>query len=96
MTHPTGYHDPSDVGALATRAGLALIAMTAPVVVGAAIGVLADASTVEAAVTLVLDAMDTPLVGPGSLSWLLHVSLLGFLGGCWLLGAGLLLEGLFD
>ncbi|GGN97885.1 MULTISPECIES: hypothetical protein [Haloarcula] len=88
--------DPTVVGRRATRAGLALAAATLPLVVGTVAGMLVDAPTLTAGVDAVLAAAGTPLVGGYGRAWLFHVGALGLLAGCWLLGAGLLLDGLFD
>ncbi|WP_236035531.1 hypothetical protein [Haloarcula rubra] len=88
--------DPAVVGRRATRAGLVLAAATLPLVVGTGTGLVVDAPTLAAGVDAVLAAANAPLVGGYGRAWLFHVSALGLLAGCWLLGAGLLLDGVFD
>ena len=94
--HTTGRFDPAFVGAVLTRVGLALLALTVPVVVGVFAGLLLTVGSPAAGVAHALQAMDGPLLGGFGPGWLFHVSTLTLLCGCWLLGAGLLLSGLFD
>ncbi|WP_254271902.1 hypothetical protein [Haloarcula marina] len=88
--------DPAVVGRRATRVGLALVAAALPLVVGTLAGIAADAPTVEAAFTAALGVMDAPVFGQHGTQLLFHVGTLGLLAGCWVLGVGLLLDGLFD
>ena len=92
----TGRFDPALVGAVLTRLGLATLALAVPVAAGAFVGVVGTAGSPAAGVALALRAMEGPLLGDGGVAWLFHVATLVALCGCWLLGAGLLLEGLFD
>jgi len=87
-----GHVDPAVAGAVLTRLGLAVVALTLPAAAGAFAGLLANTGSPAAAVA----AMNGPLLGGGGLPWLFHVAALVLLCGCWLLGAGLLLDGLFD
>jgi|GEM_PF-2494902 len=93
---PTGRLDPSRVGGTLTWLGLGVIALTLPVATGALAGLLTSAGSPAAGVAVALGAMDGPLLGATGLPWLFHVATLTGLCGCWLLGAGLLLSGLYD
>ncbi|MDS0259492.1 hypothetical protein NDI56_08810 [Haloarcula sp. S1CR25-12] len=92
----TGRLDPATVGTVLTRVGLALIAVTVPLVAGAAAGLVTEAGSPAVAVAVTTHAMDGPLFAGFGLRWLFHVATLALLSGCWLLGAGLVLDGLFD
>ena len=84
------------VGRVLTRLGLAVVAAAIPPTVGAGAGIAVTTGSAVEAVTITLRAMQEPLVGGSGLPWLLHASTLALWCGCWLLGAGLLLGGLFD
>ena len=84
---PAGHHP---VGRPARRLGLAVVAATLPVVVGVAAGLVADAGSLAAVVA----ALTGSLGAQSGSMWLLHAATLGLAGGGWLLGAGLLVEGL--
>ena len=85
-----GRLDTARVGAVATRAGLLVVAITLPVAVGSAAGLLADGGTVT---TLGVVISGSP-AGTTGLERLFRTAVLGVFGGCWLLGAGLLADGL--
>lgn len=93
---PAGRPDPALVGVVLTWLGLWTLALALPVVVGALAGLFATAGSLAAGVALALRAMAGPILGGFGPLWLFHVATLALLCGCWLLGAGLLLEGLFD
>jgi len=90
------HRDIATLGSAAVSLGLVAILVTLPVVVGVALGFLADAATVEGALSLAVAALEEPLFGAYSRAWLFHAAVAGLLGGTWALGAGLVLEGLFD
>ncbi|MDS0283555.1 hypothetical protein [Haloarcula onubensis] len=92
---PTGRLDPALVGTVLLRLGLGIVALTVPVAAGALAGLLATAASPAGGVALAMRAMDAPLLGGVGLAWLVHVATLTALCGCWLLGAGLLLAGLY-
>ncbi|WP_135304401.1 hypothetical protein [Haloarcula amylovorans] len=95
-THATvGAVDPITVGSVATRVGLALLVGTLPIVAGTFAGMIADAATLGVAVDTAATALDGSLVGGFTTGRLFHVGVLGALVGCWLLGAGLVLDGYF-
>ncbi|MBX0294802.1 hypothetical protein [Haloarcula nitratireducens] len=95
-THATvGTIDPVAVGSAATRVGLALLVGALPVVAGTFAGMVADAATLGVALDAAAAALDGPLVGGFTTGRLFHVGVLGALVGCWLLGAGLVLDGYF-
>jgi len=88
--------DISTLGSAAVWLGLVVtLAMTA-LAVAAGAELLAEAATVEGALSLALVALDEPLVGTYNTARLFHVGVVGLLVGTWVLGAGLVLEGLFD
>ena len=93
---PDDRSGPAFVGAVLVRLGLAALALTLPAVAGTFAGLVATAGSPAAGAALALGAMDGPLLGGAGLRWLFHVSTFAGLCGCWLLGAGLLLDGLFD
>ena len=82
------------VAALAERVGLALVAVTLPVAIGAFAGMALSAGSVPAATDAAAAAMSGRLTTGQGLSWLFHISALGTVLGCWVLGLGLLLDGL--
>ncbi|WP_058994641.1 hypothetical protein [Haloarcula sp. CBA1127] len=86
--------DPAAVAALAERVGLVLIAAALPVAVGAFAGLALTAGSLSAASDAATAAMSGPLTTEQGLSWLFYVSTLGTALGCWVLGLGLLLDGL--
>jgi len=94
--HPTDRLDVAAVGTALTWLGLGVLALTGPVAAGALVGLLATAGSPAAGMGLALRALDGPLLGGSGLPRLFHVATLAALCGCWLFGAGLLLEGLFD
>ena len=91
-----GRLDPAFAGAVLTRLGLAVVGLALPVAAATFAGLLATASSPAAGTTLALRAIDGPLLGGFGLARLFHLAILGGLCGCWLLGAGLLLSGLYD
>ncbi|MBX0287411.1 hypothetical protein [Haloarcula salinisoli] len=95
-TRQAGRLDPAFVGLVLTRLGAGIIALTLPVATGAFAGVLLTAGSPAVGVALALQAMDGSLLGGFGLAWLFHVATLAGLCGCWVLGAGLLLSGLYD
>ena len=96
IAYSTDRIDAAAVGTALTRLGLSVLALTVPVVAGAFAGLLATAGSPEAGMALALRALDGPLFSGVGLAWLFHVATLVGLCGCWLFGAGLLLEGLSD
>ncbi|MDS0220773.1 hypothetical protein NDI54_05325 [Haloarcula sp. S1AR25-5A] len=91
------YDGPLDIAAVATlaeRVGLALVALALPVAVGAFAGMALDAGSLVAAGDAAAAAMSGPLTAGQGLSWLFYVSALGTVLGCWVLGLGLVLDGL--
>jgi len=92
----TGRLDPAVVGGVLARLGVVVLALAVPVAAAALAGLLATTDPPAAGVAVALGAMDGPLLGGTGLPWLFHVAALAGLCGCWFLGAGLLLEGLFD
>ena len=92
----TGGLDPATIGNVLARVGLAVLALTVPVVAGAGAGLFAAVGSPTVGVARAVAAMDGPLLDGFGLPWLFHVAALSGLCGCWLLGAGLLLTGLFD
>jgi hypothetical protein len=80
------------VGAAATRAGLFAVAVTVPIAVGTAVGLAADAGNLGS----VLAATGGPVLRGAGQTYLFRVAATGLLGGGWLVGAGLVLDGLFD
>ncbi|MFU1780424.1 hypothetical protein ACM16X_03470 [Haloarcula japonica] len=91
------YHgplDPAAIAVLAERVGLALIAVALPVAVGAFVGLALTAGSLPAATEAAAAALSGPLTTARGLSWLFYVSTLGTALGCWILGLGLLLDGL--
>jgi len=90
----SGPLDPAAVAALAERVGLALVAVTLPVAVGAFAGMVLTAGSLPAAAGAATAAMNGPLTTGRGLSWLFYVGTLGTALGCWVLGLGLLLDGL--
>jgi hypothetical protein len=91
-----GPPDPATVGTVLTRLGLGLVAVTVPLVAGAGAGLLANAGSLAVAMAIVVRAMETPLVGGSGLPWLFRLATLTLLSGCWILGAGLVADGLSD
>ncbi len=91
-----GRLDPAFVGVVLTRLGAYILALTLPVVAGAFAGLFLTAGSPAVGVAHALAAMDGPLLGGFGLAWLFHVATLAGLCGCWVLGAGLLLSGLYD
>ena len=89
-----GPLDSAAVTALAERVGLALIAVTLPVAIGAFAGMVLTAGSLPAAIDAAAAAMSGPLTRGQGLSWLFYASTLGTALGCWVLGLGLLLDGL--
>jgi len=89
-------HDISTLGSAAVSLGAVAVVATLPVVIGVGAAFLSGAATVDSALALALSALDEPLVGAYSTAWLFHVAVAGLLGGTWVLGAGLVLEGLFE
>ncbi|EMA20632.1 hypothetical protein [Haloarcula marismortui] len=89
-----GPLDPTAVATLAKRVGLALVAATLPVAVGTFAGMVLMAGSLPAATDAAAAAMSGLLTTEQGLSWLFYVSTLGTALGCWILGLGLLLDGL--
>ncbi|WP_336337023.1 hypothetical protein [Haloarcula brevis] len=89
-----GPLDPATVARLAERAGLALVAVALPVAVGAFAGMALTAGSLPAATAAAAAAMSGPLTAGQGLSWLFYVGALGTVLGCWVLGLGLVLDGL--
>ena len=89
-----GLLDPAAVATLAKRVGLALTAVALPVAIGAFTGMALAAGSLPAATDAAAAAMNGPLTAEQGLSWLFYVSTLGTALGCWVLGLGLLLDGL--
>ncbi|MBV0924727.1 hypothetical protein KTS45_11005 [Halomicroarcula limicola] len=90
-----GAVDPVVVGSVATRVGLALLVGSLPIISGTFAGMVADGATLGLALDAAAAALDGPLVGGFTIARLFHVGVLGALVGCWLLGAGLVLDGYF-
>ncbi|EMA18882.1 hypothetical protein [Haloarcula argentinensis] len=86
--------DPAAIAALAERVGLVLIAVALPVAVGAFAGLTLTAGSLSAAIDAATATLSGPLTTEHRLSWLFYVSTLGTALGCWVLGLGLLLDGL--
>ncbi|GGK52159.1 hypothetical protein [Haloarcula sebkhae] len=86
--------DPAAIAALAERVGLVLIAVALPVAVGAFAGLALTAGSLSAASDAATATLSGPLTTKQGLSWLFYVSTLGTALGCWVLGLGLLLDGL--
>ncbi|WP_058990838.1 hypothetical protein [Haloarcula sp. CBA1128] len=86
--------DPAVVAALAERVGLVLIAVALPVAVGTFAGMVLTSGSLLAASDAATAAMSGPLTTEHGLSLLFYVSTLGTALGCWVLGLGLLLDGL--
>jgi len=91
-----GPADPVTAAALAERVGLALVAVTLPVALAAFAGLAAESASLSVATTTAAAAMDGPVLTGRGLSMLFHAGALGTLLGCWVLGLGLLLDGLYD
>ena len=89
-----GPLDTAAVAALAERVGLALITVTLPVAIGTFTGMVLTAGSLPAATDAAAAAMSGPLTTGQGLSWLFYASTLGTALGCWVLGLGLLLDGL--
>ncbi|EMA17051.1 MULTISPECIES: hypothetical protein [Haloarcula] len=90
----SGPLDPAAVAARAERVGLVLIAVALPVAVGTFAGMVLTSGSLSAASDAATAAMSGPLTTEQGLSWLFYVSTLGTALGCWVLGLGLLLDGL--
>jgi len=95
-TRSPGRFDPAVLGSVLTRLGLGLLVLALPVGAGAGLGLLGEAGSLAVGVRVALAALEGPLLGSSGLPWLFHVAVLALLSGCWLLGAGLVLDGLFD
>jgi len=93
---PADGPGPAALGRALIRLGAVVVAVTIPPVVGAGTGIAVTADTPAQAAAIMLRAMNGPLVGARGLPWLFHLATLALLCGCWLLGAGLVLDGLFD
>ncbi|WP_423999676.1 hypothetical protein ACOZ4I_11590 [Haloarcula salina] len=91
-----GPADPITLATLAERAGLALVAVTLPLALAGFAGLALQAASLSAAAASAASAMHGPLLTGRGLSVLFHAGALGTLLGCWLLGLGLLLDGLYD
>lgn len=89
-----GPLDPAAVATLAKRVGLVLVAVALPVAVGTFAGMALTAGSILAATDTATAAMSGLLTTEQGLSWLFYVSTLGTALGCWILGLGLLLDGL--
>lgn len=88
-------YDPATVGTATTRLGFVLVVATVPIVAGTLGSVLIQTETVGGALAAVLAVMGGPLLAQHGIEWLFHVTTIGLLCGCWLVGLGLLLDGLF-
>jgi hypothetical protein len=95
-SHRFGALDPGAVGRATTRVGVALVAVSVPLLVWTAAGLLADVSTPSAALATLAAASSGPVVAVSDTASIFRVGLYVLLAGCWLLGAGLVLDGLFD
>jgi hypothetical protein len=89
-----GPLDPAAVATLAERVGLVLVALALPVAVGAFVGMALTAGSLPAATDAAAAAVSGPLTAGRGLSWLFYVGVLGTALGCWVLGLGLVLDGL--
>ncbi len=86
---------PERIGVLAVQVGYATV-MAALLLAVVTLGVLlARAPTVAAGIDAAVAAGTGPLSGSGA-AWLFHVGVLGLLFGSWLLGLGLIVDGLVD
>lgn len=90
------HHDVAALGSAAVAVGLVAVLVTLPVVVGVGAGFLSEAETAQGALSLATTALEEPLLGGYSTAWLFHAAVIGLLGGTWILGAGLVLDGLFE
>ncbi|EMA06727.1 hypothetical protein SAMN05443574_105155 [Haloarcula vallismortis] len=86
--------DPAAVAALTKRVGLVLVAVALPAAVGAFASMALTAGSLSAATDAAAGAMSGPLTAEEGVSWLFYASVLGTALGCWVLGLGLLLDGL--
>ncbi|MFB6224052.1 MAG: hypothetical protein ABEH86_10340 [Haloarcula sp.] len=89
-----GPLDPATVATLAERVGFALVVVALPVAIGTFASIAVEAASLLAAVDAAANAMNGPLTMGWGLSWLFHVSTLVTALGCWVLGLGLVLDGL--
>lgn len=89
-------HPLARAGWYATRAGVVAVVTALPLSIVTFALVLADAPTLAAGLETAVSATTGPLGPPGGVPWLLHVGVLGLLGGSWLVGLGLVLTGVFD
>ncbi|MDQ2073011.1 hypothetical protein RBH20_10755 [Haloarcula sp. H-GB4] len=89
-----GPLDPAAVATLAKRVGLVLVTVALPVAVGTFAGMALTAGSIPAATDTATATISGLLTTEQGLSWLFYVSTLGTALGCWILGLGLLLDGL--
>ena len=82
------------VSRVARRLGLAVVAAALPVVVGLTAGLLVDAGSLTAGIGVLVSALTGSLGAQSGSVWLFHAATLVLAGGGWLLGAGLLIDGL--
>lgn len=87
---------PAHVGAVAQRAGRWVVVATLPLVVGTFAGLLTGAGTPLAGLELATAAMNASPTLATTLPALFQLGTLGLLAGCWAVGFGLLVDGLFD
>lgn len=95
---PSHHYDPVDpvaAGRVATRVGAALVAVSVPLLAWAAAGLLADVSTLSAGLATLAAASNGPLFAGSGTPAVFRIGLYGLLSGCWSLGAGLVVDGLF-
>ena len=82
------------IGRLCRLVGLSLCG--ASLLIAAASGVLIVDRASSAAVDELLAILTASASGLAGVEFVFHVAALGALAGCWLLGLGLVLDGLFD
>jgi len=84
----------ADLSTLLTWLGLVVVTLTGPLLAGTAAGLVTAAGSPAAALQVAGRAVAGPLLAGAGLPWAFHVAVLVFACGCWVLGAGLVLDGL--
>ena len=85
---------PGSVARASRRLGLAMLGAAGPAVLTALLVALTREGT-AAPVAWVRQAMATPLLGGGGVSWAFHVAAVTGLAGLWIIGFALVVEGYF-
>ena len=85
---------PGSVARASRRLGLAMLGAAGPAVLTALLVALTREGT-AGPLAWVQQAMTTPLLGGGGVSWAFHVAAVTGLAGLWIVGFGLVVEGYF-